>query len=92
MPQTHKQKKTNRPGIYQQIYAAVHQIPFGKVATYGQIADRVDGATARMVGYAMAALPKDSDVPWQRVINRKGEVSPRKSGMGRLYPAKAVDV
>jgi methylated-DNA-protein-cysteine methyltransferase-like protein len=35
-----------------------------------------------MVGYAMAALPFDSDVPWQRVINRQGQVSPRVGGNG----------
>jgi methylated-DNA-protein-cysteine methyltransferase-like protein len=32
---------------------------------------------ARQVGYALAALPEGSRVPWQRVINAKGEVSPR---------------
>jgi methylated-DNA-protein-cysteine methyltransferase-like protein len=52
------------------------------VATYGQIAALagLPGA-ARQVGYAMAALPDGSDVPWQRVINARGEVSPR-SGAG----------
>ena len=37
---------------------------------------------ARQVGYALAALPDDSDVPWHRVINAKGEISPRSSGEG----------
>ena len=71
-------------GIYRRIYAAVSRIPFWQVATYGQIASVVDGATARMVGYAMAALPEGSDVPWQRVINCKGEISKRKGGMGEI--------
>jgi methylated-DNA-protein-cysteine methyltransferase-like protein len=31
----------------------------------------------RQVGYALAALPDESGVPWHRVINAKGEVSPR---------------
>jgi methylated-DNA-protein-cysteine methyltransferase-like protein len=35
-----------------------------------------------MVGYAMAALPAGSDVPWQRVINARGEVSARSGGGG----------
>jgi methylated-DNA-protein-cysteine methyltransferase-like protein len=35
-----------------------------------------------MVGYAMAALPYNTDVPWQRVINRQGKVSPRAGGSG----------
>jgi len=33
-----------------------------------------------MVGYALAALPFDSDVPWHRVVNRKGYISPRGDG------------
>jgi len=32
---------------------------------------------ARQVGYALHALPDDSDVPWHRVINAKGEISIR---------------
>jgi methylated-DNA-protein-cysteine methyltransferase-like protein len=68
--------------LYERIYAVVRQIPNGKVATYGQVAAIVGGCSARMVGYAMAALPHDTDVPWQRVINRMGKVSPRSGGSG----------
>ena len=48
------------------------------MATYGQIATLagLDGH-ARQVGYALHSLPDGSDVPWHRVINAKGEVSPR---------------
>ena len=46
--------------------------------TYGQIAALAGlSGRARQVGYALHALPDGSDVPWQRVINAKGEVSPR---------------
>jgi len=69
-------------GTYDRIYAIVRRIPAGKVATYGQIAAMEGRATARMVGYAMAALPGGSDVPWQRVINARGEVSERAGGGG----------
>jgi len=67
---------------YQRIYAVVRRIPPGRVATYGQIAAIEGRATARMVGYAMAALDGASDVPWQRVINARGEVSERSGGGG----------
>lgn len=70
--------------LYQRIYALVRQIPPGKVATYGQIARLVGGCTPRMVGYAMAAVPNGSDVPWQRVINSKGGVSPRANPIGEI--------
>ncbi len=70
--------------IYTQIYDLVRQIPYGKVATYGQIAEVVGGCTARMVGYAMASLHQNSDVPWQRVINYKGMISPHGAGFGTM--------
>ncbi len=62
---------------YERVYLVVSAIPAGKVATYGQIASIVGNCTARMVGYALAALPQGYDVPWQRVINAQGKVSPR---------------
>lgn len=55
----------------------VRQIPPGKVATYGQIASLVGNCSARMVGYAMSSLPTPDEVPWQRVINSQGKISPR---------------
>ncbi|RME70512.1 MAG: cysteine methyltransferase [Chloroflexi bacterium] len=70
--------------VQKRIYAVVRQIPPGRVATYGQIAAIVGGCTARMVGYALAALPPETDVPWQRVINRQGKISPRGAGDGSL--------
>lgn len=62
---------------YERVYAIVRVIPAGKVATYGQVASIVGNCTARMVGYALAALPAGYDVPWHRVINAQGKVSPR---------------
>ena len=70
------------PPLYEIIYYVVKQIPYGKVATYGQISRITGGCTARMVGYAMSALKPDQDVPWQRVINSKGEVSQHGDGFG----------
>jgi methylated-DNA-protein-cysteine methyltransferase related protein len=63
------------------VYAVVRRVPPGRVATYGQIARVVGlGDHARMVGYALAALPGSTTVPWHRVINARGMVSPRRSG------------
>ena len=66
--------------LYSRIYAIVRQIPAGQVATYGQIAEIAGDCTARVVGYAMAAAP--DDVPWQRVSNAQGKVSPRADSWG----------
>ena len=50
----------------------------GKVATYGQVATLAGyPGQARQVGYALNALPDDLSIPWQRVVNSKGQVSPR---------------
>ena len=70
------------PTIYKQIYEIIRLIPSGKVATYGQISEIVGGCTARMVGYAVSSIPLSSVIPWQRVINYKGEISLRSSGSG----------
>ncbi|MCB0293683.1 MAG: MGMT family protein, partial [Calditrichaeota bacterium] len=43
---------------YRRIWATVARIPYGKVATYGQIARLAGlGGHARMVGYALHATP-----------------------------------
>jgi methylated-DNA-protein-cysteine methyltransferase-like protein len=34
------------------------------------------------VGYALAALSDAHDVPWHRVVNARGEVSPRSAALG----------
>jgi methylated-DNA-protein-cysteine methyltransferase-like protein len=62
--------------FYRRIYRVVSRIPAGRVATYGVVA-RMAGrpGTARTVGWALSALPAESDVPWWRVINAAGRVS-----------------
>lgn len=81
----------NKAPLYQRIYGLVAQIPSGKVANYGQIADFTGGCTARMVGYAMAAIPPEVDIPWQRVVNSQGKVSPRRSGDGSLIQKQLLE-
>ena len=66
---------------WSRIYRAVKRIPPGRVATYGTVATLagLDGH-ARQVGYALHALPSNVKVPWHRVVNAKGEISPRSGG------------
>jgi methylated-DNA-protein-cysteine methyltransferase-like protein len=60
------------------IYDAVRRIPRGRVSTYGDVAVAAGlPGHARQVGYALAALEPDSDVPWHRVVNARGCISPR---------------
>ncbi len=63
---------------YERIYAVVSKIPRGKIATYGQVAELAGlSGHARQVGYALHATPDEIAIPWQRVVNAKGEISPR---------------
>jgi methylated-DNA-protein-cysteine methyltransferase-like protein len=67
------------PALYERVYAVVAQIPAGQVASYGDVAAVVGGGCeARAVGDALGALPSArADVPWQRVVNREGQISTR---------------
>ena len=69
-------------GAYERIYAVVARIPKGRVATYGQVARLANlPGQARQVGYALSALPDGSRIPWHRVINAAGRISPRAGGI-----------
>lgn len=60
------------------IEAMVRHVPFGRVATYGQIAKLIGlPKNARQVGTVLRSLPDDSDVPWHRVLNSQGKISER---------------
>lgn len=82
----HQSKMTNTvtsPTSYQLIYATVRQIPKGRVATYGQVAEFAGlPRQARQVGYALNALPARSTVPWHRVVNAQGKISLRSDAGG----------
>lgn len=59
------------------IYEIVKQIPYGQVATYGQIAALAGNRRlSRVVGYALHVNPDPDHIPCYRVVNRFGEVSP----------------
>jgi methylated-DNA-protein-cysteine methyltransferase related protein len=76
---------------YEQIYATVKLIPYGKVATYGQIADLAQmPRKARLVGYALFRVAPEADVPWHRVINAKGEVSESPFRLGNDYLQRSL--
>ncbi|HEY2163765.1 MAG TPA: MGMT family protein [Gemmatimonadaceae bacterium] len=68
-------------GNYARIYAVVRRVPNGRVTTYGNVA-RIAGLAghARQVGYALAALPAGTSVPWHRVINAQGKLSLEREG------------
>jgi len=61
----------------------VARIPKGRVATYGQIAGLAGlPRRARLVGRALRTVPEGVDVPWHRVVNAQGKISPRGDALG----------
>lgn len=58
--------------LNERIYLLVRQIPRGQVTTYGQLALMCGISDSRIVGEAMNA---SHGLPWQRVINSRGEIS-----------------
>jgi methylated-DNA-protein-cysteine methyltransferase related protein len=75
-----------RPSVWQPIYRLVKQVPRGCVITYGELAKRLHlRGGARMAGYAMAATPRGSGIPWHRVVAAGGRLAIREpiSGLQR---------
>lgn len=61
-------------GFFDKVYEIVNLIPYGRVTSYGAIANALGSkGSARMVGWAMNSsknLPKN--IPAHRVVNRNG--------------------
>lgn len=66
-----------QPTYYELVYAVTREIPYGRVSTYGAIADFLALGSARMVGWALNKSFSGGGVPAHRVVNRKGELSGR---------------
>ena len=64
------------------VWAALMEIPFGRTATYGQIAARV-GASARAVGGAVGSNPVSLIVPCHRVVGANGSLTGYAGGLWR---------
>lgn len=76
------------------IYEVVREVPAGTVASYGDIAAIVGGGCdARMVGYALNAIPKAGveDIPWQRIVNAQGGISTRGLLQRKLLEDEGID-
>ena len=59
--------------FFNKVYDVVKKIPYGKVTTYGAIANYLgSGRSARTVGWAMNNSHSFEDIPAHRVVNRNG--------------------
>ncbi len=84
-------KKKKEDSLFERIRRIVKQIPPGKVAYYSQVGAYCGGCSGRVVGFAMASLNAEEakQVPWQRVINIKGRISPH--GFGGLLQRELLE-
>ena len=81
-PKLHGPRRIVGPGFRDQVCAVVRQVPEGRVTTYGDVGAVLGSSrVARQVGYALSAMtPGESDIPWHRVVNARGQVSVRTGG------------
>lgn len=66
------------PGFKERVEYFVSQIPVGRVMTYGQLAALAGNARAARIVGGIAHFG-DPNLPWQRVVNKKG-------GLAAGYP------
>ena len=60
-------------GFFEKVYEVARQIPYGRVTSYGAIANFLGmPKSARMVGWALNASKNDDTVPAHRVVNQNG--------------------
>ncbi len=64
----------NDPGFFRKVYEVVRRIPFGRVTSYGAIAEYLGSrGSARMVGWALNSTKNfPESLPAHRVVNRNG--------------------
>lgn len=89
----------NAAAWFAAVCQAVQEVPLGRVTTYGHIAKLIGRPECpRQVGTVMKHLPESSpglayhngNVPWQRVINAKGTISPRYAKLPRQSVVELV--
>ena len=63
-------------GFFDEVYNVVKKIPYGKVMSYGDIAELLGNKRmARQVGWALHVNPSPETIPCYRVVNRFGALS-----------------
>lgn len=70
-------KQKSSGDFFDRVYSVVNKIPYGKVTTYGHIAEACGiKSAARTVGWALNG-GKESGLPCHRVVNRYGALTGR---------------
>lgn len=84
--------------FFKKVYSVVIKIPYGRVSTYGAIANYLGAKkSARVVGWAMNASHVIKDIPSHRVVNRIGLLSGKNHFFGnnlmeQLLESEGVEI
>lgn len=71
------------PELSTRVHTLLHAIPKGRVISYGALG-KLAGCGPRQIGQVLRRLPKNTRLPWFRVINSAGKISlPPGSGYER---------
>ncbi|AOV06439.1 MGMT family protein [Sporosarcina ureilytica] len=74
------------------VIALIQSIPYGRVATYGQIAKAAGSArAARQVSWILHSASEKYQLPWHRVINSKGEISLTASEQREMLEMEGIE-
>ena len=65
------------------VWDALLDIPYGQTTTYGELARRLDGASARAVGGAVGRNPVSIIIPCHRVLGADGRLTGYAGGLER---------
>src|SRR5699024_3827026 len=75
----------------EEVIKIIKEIPEGLVMTYGQVAQRAGNKrAARQVAWILSSMSQKYKLPWQRVINAKGEISHTGSEQRELLELEGV--
>lgn len=84
-------KRLNFDDFRNEVYAVVRAIPYGKVLTYGDVAQLAGFPRhARMVGRVLHDVPASFGLPCHRVVNSRGRTAPHWEEQRSLLEAEGV--
>ena len=90
--QSGEEGDTSQLSPRERIWQVVAAIPKGSVATYGQVADLAGMPRhARLVGRTLSELPRDTKLPWHRVINASLRISLRADSDGHNVQRRRLE-
>lgn len=79
--------------LIDEILSVVQEIPVGKVASYGQIAQLINRPkNARLVGKVLSIADYYGEFPCHRVVNAKGRLAPHFTQQKMLLEQEGVVV